>query len=103
MVAAAPPPVLSFTAPANNAVLTSSTVTVAYTSSGDLSQAAHAHLILDGAEVATADDAATSSDSAAGSGKEPSAPDAPSAPSEPSSPGPTRKSTPAGPVTIPGG
>ena len=52
MTAAGPPPVLSFSAPANNAVLTSSTVTVAFSSSGDLSQANHAHLILDGVEVA---------------------------------------------------
>ena len=52
MIAAGPPPVLSFTSPANNAVLTSSTVSVAFLSSGDLSQANHAHLLIDGAEVA---------------------------------------------------
>ena len=52
MTATAPPPVLSFTAPANNAVLNSSTVSVAFLSSGDLSQANHAHLTLDGVEVA---------------------------------------------------
>ena len=52
MTAAAPPPVLSFSSPANNAVLNSSTVTVAFSSSGDLSQANHAHIILDGVEVA---------------------------------------------------
>ena len=52
MTAAAPAPVLSFTSPANNAVLSSSTVTVAFLSNGDLSQANHAHLLLDGVEVA---------------------------------------------------
>ena len=52
MTAAAPPPVLSFSSPANNAVLNSSTVTVAFSSSGDLSQANHAHIIIDGVEVA---------------------------------------------------
>ena len=43
---------LSFSSPANNAVLNSSTVTVAFSSSGDLSQAHHAHIMLDGVEVA---------------------------------------------------
>lgn len=52
MTASAPPPVLSFTVPANNAVLNSSTVTVSFLSSGDLGQADHAHLLLDGVEVA---------------------------------------------------
>ena len=53
MTAAGPPPVLSFSSPANNAVLNSSTVTVAFSSSGDLTQANHAHILLDGVEVAT--------------------------------------------------
>ena len=52
MTAAGPPPLLSFTSPANNAVVSGSTVTVAFLSSGDLSQANHAHIILDGVEVA---------------------------------------------------
>ncbi len=52
MTAAGPPPLLSFSSPANNAVLNSSTVTVAFSSSGDLSQANHAHILLDGVEVA---------------------------------------------------
>ena len=44
---------LSFTSPANNAVVNSSTVNVAFLSSGDhLPQANHAHITLDGTEVA---------------------------------------------------
>ena len=52
MTAAAPPPVLSFSSPANNAVLNSSTVTVAFSTSGTVGQANHAHILLDGVEVA---------------------------------------------------
>ena len=53
MVAALPPPVLSITSPANNAVLNSSSVTVAFTSSGDVSQASGARILLDGVQAAT--------------------------------------------------
>ncbi len=53
MVASAPPPVLSITSPANNAVLNSSTITVAFTSSGDTSQASTARILLDGVQAAS--------------------------------------------------
>src|SRR6185436_14496384 len=52
MVATPPPLVLSITSPLNNSVVNSSTVTVAFSSSGDLTQAHHAHITLDGVNVA---------------------------------------------------
>ncbi len=52
MTTAAPPATLSFSSPANGALISGSTMTVAFVTNGSPGQAHHAHITLDGVDVA---------------------------------------------------